>query len=147
MKKGFLVFALVLFFNSVFAQTSDVFFKDYVSRTWNAEDGIQGNSITDIFQDKDGYILFGTYGGLTKFDGVKFLTLNKIYNEKYNFLSARQIFQDSRGNIWVGSNDEGAFCLKENEEIAEFTTENGLPNNSIRSLCEDLNGNIWIGTA
>lgn len=147
MKKGFLVFALVLIFNSVFAQTSDVFFKDYVSRTWNAEDGIQGNSITDIFQDKDGYILFGTYGGLTKFDGVKFLTLNKIYNEKYNFLSARQIFQDSKGNIWVGSNDEGAFCLKENEEIAEFTTENGLPNNSIRSFCEDLDGNIWIGTA
>lgn len=147
MKKGILGLLFALFVNTIFAQTTDIFFKDYVSRTWNAEDGIQGNSITDIFQDKDGYILFGTYGGLTRFDGVKFLTLNKIYNKDYKFLSARTIFQDSRGNIWVGSNDEGAFCINGEEGVAEFTTENGLPNNSIRSFCEDNEGNIWIGTA
>ncbi|MCQ2589661.1 MAG: HD domain-containing protein [Treponema sp.] len=147
MKKSFLCVLALLFASSVFAQSSDIFFKDYVSRTWNAEDGIPGNSITDIFQDKDGYILFGTYGGLTRFDGVKFLTFNKIYNEEYNFLSARTVFQDSKGNIWVGSNDEGAFCINNGVSVAEFNMENGLPNNSIRSFCEDKNGNVWIGTA
>lgn len=145
---GFLLLNLTLFcFGLPVDNSKDNFFKDYVSRIWNSEDGIPGNSITDVLQDKNGYILFGTYGGVIRFDGVKFLTLNKSYNEKYNFFSARSIMEDSKGNLWVGSNDEGAFCVKDDGDVLSFTSENGLPNNSIRSFCEDNDGNIWIGTA
>lgn len=127
--------------------SKDYFFNDYVSRTWNSEDGIPGNSITDICQDKDGYIYFGTYGGLVRFDGLQFVTINKLYDEKYDFFSARSILQDSRENIWVGSNDQGAYCIKKNGEVEIFSVENGLPNNSVRAFCEDNYGNVWIGTA
>lgn len=151
MKKKIFFVSFFFLFSFIFAQSKkdseDTFFKDYVSRIWTAEDGIPGNSITDIFQAKDGYIFFGTYGGVTRFDGVKFLTFNKFYDSKYDFLSARSLMQDSRGNIWVGSNDEGAYCFKTDGEILSFSTKNGLSNNSIRSFCEDKDGNIWIGTA
>ena len=93
--------------------------KDYVSQTWNAEDGFPGNSITDICQSKDGYIIFGSYGGIIRFDGVKIHIENKLSDEKYNFISARSLLIDSCGNLWVGSNDEGAFCIKENGQITE----------------------------
>lgn len=142
-----LLFTAFTAFADISGNDNDSFFKDYVSRTWNSEDGIQGNTITDILQDNDGYILFGTYGGLTRFDGVKFEILNKLYNEKYNFFSARSIMQDSQGNIWVGSNDEGAHCIKTDGNVISFTVDNGLPNNSVRTFCEDKNGNVWIGTA
>ena len=145
MKKSLLICVGLVICSLLFGQ--DNFLKDYVSRSWNSEDGIQGNSITDILQDKDGYILFGTYGGLTQFDGVKFVTLNKLYDSKYNFFSARSLMQDSKGNTWVGANDDGAFCLKSDGTVASFTTENGLPNNSVRAFCEDFKGNVWIGTA
>ena len=147
MKKLLLVFSLSIFSAVFWAQTKDTFFKDYVSKTWTVEDGMPGNSITDIYQSKEGYIYFGTYGGLTRFDGVRFLTYNKYYDSRYGFLSARSIMQDSKGNFWVGSNDEGAYCLRPSGDIISFTTENGLTNNSIRSFCEDKDGNIWIGTA
>lgn len=151
MKRKIFLIVFFLIFSSVFAQSNenqkDDFFKDFVSRIWTAEDGIPGNSITDICQDQDGYIFFGTYGGLTRFDGVKFLTINKFYNPKFDFLSARSVTQDSRKNIWVGSNDEGAYCITPDGDVFSFTTENGLSNNSIRSICEDKDGNIWIGTA
>lgn len=147
MKKSLVISLFFLTAASLFSQSKDKFFKDYVSRTWNAEDGIPVNSITDICQDKDGYIFFGTYSGLIRFDGVKFHTLSKITDKRYDFLSARSIMQDSRENFWVGSNDEGAFCLRKDGEIVKFSTENGLPNNSIRAFCEDANGYIWIGTA
>ena len=146
MKKNlisFLLFASII--TTVFAQ--DNFFKDYVTKNWKAEDGIPGNSITDIIQSKDGYIYFGTYGGLIRFDGVEFVTINKLYDPKYNFISTRSIMQDSKGNIWVGSNDEGAFCITPKQEVFSFSLANGLPNNSVRSFCEDEDGNIWIGTA
>lgn len=147
MKKRLILSLFLIASAALFAQGKDRFFKDFVSRTWNAEDGIPANSITDICQDKDGYIFFGTYSGLIRFDGIKFLTINKFYDKQYDFLSARSIMQDSNGNFWIGSNDEGAICIKSNGEVIKYSIENGLPNNSIRSFCEDQNGYIWVGTA
>lgn len=135
--------SFVLF--NIFAQ--EKFFKDYVVQTWKAEDGIPGNSITDIIQNDDGYLFFGTYGGLIRFDGIEFTTINHLSDERYNFFSARAVMQDSKGRLWVGSNDEGAVCISKNGDINNFSVNNGLPNNSIRAFCEDFEGNIWIGTA
>ena len=125
----------------------DLFFKDFVSRNWNAESGLPGNTITDIMQDNDGYMYFGTYSGLLRFDGMEFISMNRLYDERYDFISARKIFQDSQHNIWIGSNDEGIICIKLDGEIKKYTVKDGLPNNSIRAICEDKEGYIWIGTA
>lgn len=146
MKKRLLLFFIISFvlFNG-YAQ--DKFFKDYVVQSWSSEDGIPGNSITDIIQNDDGYLFFGTYGGLVRFDGVEFKTINHLSDEKYSFLSARAVMQDSKGRLWVGSNDEGAVCVSKDGNISSFTVNSGLPNNSVRAFCEDADGNIWIGTA
>ena len=129
-------------------QNSDsIFFNEFVARTWNAGDGLSGNTITDLLQDSKGYILIGTYEGFARFDGMKFVNINHNYDSKYNFVSARVLFQDSKLNIWVGSNDEGVICIGSDGSVISFRTENGLPNNSIRSIAEDGEGNVWVGTA
>ena len=152
MKRRFLLTVCSIFLTSlIFGQTKaieDPFLKDYVSRNWNAESGLPANTITDVMQDKDGYMYFGTYSGLLRFDGVEFLTLNRLYDEHYDFISARTTFQDSRGHIWIGSNDEGLVCIRHNNgEVLKYTVKDGLPNNSIRAICEDKNNFMWIGTA
>ena len=131
-------------YNTSFSR--DSFLSEYVSRTWTAADGLPGNSITDIMQSSSGYIYLGTYDGLVRFDGVEFVTFNRSVDKKYSFVSARAVFEDSRGNIWNGSNDEGICMVSKEGEITEFSMENGLPNNSIRAICEDNDGKIWIGT-
>lgn len=55
----------------------------------------------------------------------------------------RSILEDSKGNIWFGSGNEGV-CLLHNGEFQYFTTENGLSNNQVRSIYEDKNGIIWF---
>jgi ligand-binding sensor domain-containing protein len=55
----------------------------------------------------------------------------------------RSILEDSKGNIWFGSYNEGT-CLLHNGELQYFTTENGLSNNQVRSIYEDKNGMIWF---
>jgi ligand-binding sensor domain-containing protein len=55
----------------------------------------------------------------------------------------RSILEDSKGNIWFGSYNEGV-CLLQNGEFQYFTTENGLSNNQVRSIYEDKNGTIWF---
>lgn len=104
-------------------------------------------TITAIMQDQKGYIYIGTYDGLVRFDGVEFVNFARNVDSKYDFASVRSIFQDTEGNFWVGHNDEGVSCLKPDGTIIKYTTENGLPHNSIRAICEDYNKNIWLGTA
>jgi len=55
----------------------------------------------------------------------------------------RSILEDSKGNIWFGSYNEGV-CLLRNGEFQYFTTENGLSDNQVRSIYEDKNGIIWF---
>ena len=55
----------------------------------------------------------------------------------------RSILEDSKGNTWFGSYNEGV-CLLHNGEFQYFTTETGLSNNQVRSMYEDKNGIIWF---
>ena len=146
MKRRIYLFILTFFFLTVnvFAQFSEL--DNYVTRTWTSTDGLPGNSISDILQSDDGYIYLGTYESLVRFDGYEFENINKYTNKDYSFVSARSIFQDSTGTLWVGSNDEGIQKISKNETL-RYSTDNGLPNNSIRAFAEDKDHNLWIGTA
>ncbi|MBL7707273.1 MAG: hypothetical protein JNM21_17135 [Taibaiella sp.] len=52
------------------------------------------------------------------------------------------IFQDSKGNYWLGSK-EGVAVYNGNS-FTYFTTNEGLPDNQILSIQEDQNGIIWL---
>lgn len=58
----------------------------------------------------------------------------------------RAIFQDSKGNYWIGSHAEGV-CKYNGKTFEYFNTQNGLSDNQIRTIQEDSIGNIWLGTA
>jgi ligand-binding sensor domain-containing protein len=58
----------------------------------------------------------------------------------------RAIYQDSKGNYWLGSHNEG-LSFYDGKSFDYFTTNEGLADNQIRSIQEDKNGKIWIGTA
>ena len=128
------------------SQDRNNFFDNYVYQFWTSFGGLSGTTANDIYQTKDGFINIGTYEGLVKFDGVEFTILNRSTNKDLGIVSVRTILQDSRGNLWLGSNDEGLHKISENGSKL-YTVENGLPNNSVRAICEDKNGNIWVGTA
>ena len=69
---------------------------------------------------------------------------SKIDTTRLKYTSAvRSILEDSKGNIWFGSYNEGV-CLLRNGEFQYFTTENGLSDNQVRSIYEDKNGIIWF---
>lgn len=151
-KIKFRLFIFTVFFSLQFVYLSATdfsynFLKRYVSKIWTTADGLPGNTITDVIQDSRGIILLGTYDGLVFFDGIEFDCKNRGNDSNFNFVSARSIFQDSKENIWIGSNDKGITVLSNSGKIFYLDTGSGLPNNSIRAFCEDKEGNVWVGTA
>ena len=145
MKKRLFLFPL--FFVASLAFSQKTYLDNYVYQTWSAFGGLTGTTATDVLQTRDGYLNIGTYEGLVRFDGVEFNTIRRARGNDYKFSSVRTILEDSQGNIWLGSNDEGVHKILPDGTAKVYTTKNGLPNNSVRALCEDKVGNIWIGTA
>lgn len=58
----------------------------------------------------------------------------------------RAILQDSKGNYWFGSHNEGV-SYYDGRSFEYFSIKDGLADNQIRSIKEDENGIIWFGTA
>lgn len=67
-------------------------------------------------------------------------------NTKLKYTSGiRSILQDSKGNYWFGSHQEGV-CLFDEKTFTYFTVKDGLSDNQVRTIQEDKNGVIWFGT-
>lgn len=57
----------------------------------------------------------------------------------------RAIFQDSKGNYWFGSLQEGV-AVYNGKTFSYYTIKNGLTDNQIHSIQEDKKGLIWFNT-
>jgi len=93
---------IVLYFVFVFSLAG--FSQEYPVKFLDISDGLSNNSITAIHQDSDGFMWFGTYDGLNRYDGYNFKVYRNRINDK-NSLSFNTIYcieGDSRKNIWVG---------------------------------------------
>jgi ligand-binding sensor domain-containing protein len=55
------------------------------------------------------------------------------------------VYQDKKNNYWFGSNGEGVYRY-DRKTILNFTTKNGLCNDSIRQIQEDKLGNMYFST-
>lgn len=66
-----------------------------------------------------------------------------VPHARLRFRTVRSILEDSRGNYWFGSWDEGV-CRFDGRRLTYFTMKDGLSDNQIRAIHEDRNGVIWF---
>ncbi|MGB0523065.1 MAG: two-component regulator propeller domain-containing protein [Flammeovirgaceae bacterium] len=97
-----------------------------------------------LMRDREGYVWVSTYGGLLKFD--KFGTAMPIPAVKGMDNYIRLTFEDTQGNIWIGTRRVGVFCLKPDGTQLHFDTNNGLGSNFVMSIDESDDGKLYVGT-
>jgi ligand-binding sensor domain-containing protein/DNA-binding response OmpR family regulator len=117
---------------SVFSFTS--FSQEYSVKFLDISNGLSNNSVTTIYQDRDGFMWFGTYDGLNRYDGYNFKVYRNRINDK-NSLSFNTIYNiegDSKKNIWVGGSN-GA-CVFDRRESVFLPLEYVSGNNKIQIL-------------
>src|SRR6266702_759237 len=74
---------------------------DYLIDTWETEDGLPENSATAMVQTPDGYLWFGTFNGLVRFDGVKFTVFDPANTPQLPSAGIVSLHLDRRGWLWV----------------------------------------------
>ncbi|SCX75515.1 Signal transduction histidine kinase [Pseudobutyrivibrio sp. AR14] len=113
----------------------------YSAQLYDATNGLPTSDANYILGSRDGYIWIGGYSGIIKYDGSTFEHLDN----SEGLTSGRGLFEDSKGRIWVGTNDNGVVVLDGNNRF-HITYKEGLPSSSIRAFTEDSEGNIYVGT-
>jgi len=116
------------------------------------------DGIFHIMRDRKDRMWIATFGGginLAK-ENNRTITFQHFINGKGNKSLLRYLHQDSKGQIWAGSND-GLIRFDPDEIIynsqaylcymMDFDRTNSLSSNDIKIIYEDADRTIWIGTA
>lgn len=135
MKKSFAILIALHFIINSFAQQFD--FKNF-----SLAEGLPQSSVYDIYQDKKGFIWFGTQGGISKFNGIEFNTFSQKNNLADNHVTV--ICEDSHGNIWTGHRFDGFSCINENHIYSNHPKE---LNSGITGLTNWKNGVMAISSS
>lgn len=111
--------------------------------TYREENGLGGNQVIDLCMGANNRLLIATENGFSIFDGVVFTH----YTENDGLLSNQttSVFEDSEGNIWIGTKNSGV-CMFDGYTFFSFNTSHGLTENKITTIFEDDMNRIWIGT-
>lgn len=90
----------------------DLSASDYPVKYLGIEHGLSNNAVTSIFQDRKGFMWFGTYDGLNRYDGYNFQVFRNRVGDSASLIgnSIYTIAGDSKDNLWVGG-QKGACVL------------------------------------
>ncbi len=114
------------------------------------DDGLVHNQVFSLAQDKEGYLWFGTRGGVSKYDGKVFTNFTTSEGLPTNRVST--LHADKEGTVWIGTRG-GGVCQYDSVSFEEtgrafttFTTEDGLAHGWVYSIIRDREGYLWFGT-
>jgi len=116
---------------------------NYFTRVWQTEDGLPQNAVTAIVQTRDGYLWLGTYNGLARFDGVRFVVFADGSTPGLQSSRVTSLFEDADGNLWIGHETGGLTRLKDGEFKAmeiRATWNHG----KIIAIAADAGKGIWL---
>ncbi|GIZ08784.1 two-component regulator propeller domain-containing protein [Flavobacterium sp. UMI-01] len=120
--------------------------------------GLSSSTCTEIFQDREGFLWFGTIDGLNKYNGYEFEIYRTVLNDSKSISNNRvnAIEEDNEGNLWIGTNN-GLNLF--NKKTNKFTRINLYPQNiypqtpssTTQKIINDLwydkiNNLLWVAT-
>lgn len=112
------------------------------ARYLGIEHGLSNNYVTSIFQDKTGFMWFGTFDGLNRYDGYQIKTYRNVPDQLNSLPDNRiiDITEDTSGNIWVGTK-VGAAML-DSDEMTFHRLRLALRNEPVSDIDFSINGFI-----
>lgn len=126
-----------------------IFAKNLSPKSLNLDRELSQSVITDIAQDKKGFLWISTMEGLNRYDGYSV----QIYDRRNSNLSHDTIHDiaiDKNDNIWLGTLDGLNVLDKNTNQITAYyynpSDPKSIPDSEIFSVVSDDEG-VWVTTA
>lgn len=119
----------------------------------NSPNGLDTNLLSIVMEDSRGMLWIGTENmGVFKVNisSQDSLVFEQVISSEETAvpLSSTQVndlFEDQKGNIWVGSN-RGLYKIDLENNFTQYATEHGMASDVMKSIEEDDQGKLWLGT-
>ncbi len=108
---------------------------------YRSSDGLSGNVINAIYEDRENNIWVVTSGGIDRFRLPKVLTFSSREGMSSDY--AGSVLAASDGNVWVGNHD--ALDRIQEGSVSSVREGQGLPGRRVTVLLEDHLGRLWVG--
>jgi signal transduction histidine kinase/ligand-binding sensor domain-containing protein len=118
----------------------------YLQTVWTTEDGLPQNSVNGIVQARDGYLWLATFGGLARFDGVRFTIFNTANTPGLKSNRITALVEDRRGVLWLGT-ENGELMSLENGVGTTYPMTGAVQGGVVWALTVDNAGVLWAGTS
>jgi len=70
---------------------------------WDTEKNLPSSTVTSIAQTPEGYLWVGTYNGLSRFDGARFVTCDPVSTPALSQTRIQGLFLDVNGTLWINT--------------------------------------------
>ena len=117
---------------------------EYVIAAWETVDGLPENSATAIAQAPDGYLWFGTFNGLVRFNGTDFTIFNPDNTPELPSAGIVNVHSDRGGRLWISSY-EGLLTL-DGEGWRQWQSGDGWTGDLARTFTERVDGGLLVTT-
>src|SRR5258708_6713062 len=75
--------------------------------SWTTDNGLPQVSINTILQTRDGFLWVTTYGGLVRYDGLRFQVFNTGNTQGLRTSRFTGLFEDREGTLWINTEGKG----------------------------------------
>lgn len=147
MKRLLCIFACLLVINAFASE------RQYAIRHYSIDDGLSQNTVMSILKDKQGYMWFGTWDGLNRFDGYNFTVYKATedgrpaqVNNRVDFL-----YEDEEERIWWRTYDGCFYVLDKQSEHITHQSFDSVPAKMKAAISQqkdsvrmDSKGRVWM---
>jgi ligand-binding sensor domain-containing protein/signal transduction histidine kinase len=139
-------------FQNIHAQGGHALVEDLKFAHLTTNDGLSQSNVTEILQDRRGFMWFATLDGLNRYDGNAFVVYKHNPNDPGS-LSANYIWdlmEDDQGYLWIATNSGGVSKFDPTtERFASYRHDPNNPNSisgdSVETIARDSRGYLWFG--
>lgn len=159
MKNRILIFLIFLICSPAQSQTAGGFsVSKFGQEKYNIgylgiKNGLANNAVTTVYKDKRGLMWFGTYDGISRYDGYNFLNFRNEPNDVNSLINNRIVtICEIKNEIWIGTKGGiSVYDYLSNQFKTKYyinaKSSNSEPIDFVVNKIIDYKSNMYIGTA
>ena len=118
--------------------------RQFIIDTWETENGLPENSATAMVQTPDGFLWFGTFNGLVRFDGVRFEVFNPGNTPGLPGAGIVNLHLDQEDRLWVSTLN--GLAIREGSSWRHVGEAQAQSGDVVRSFAQRPDGAVLLTT-